>query len=252
MSTGVRRMSTKGGSKVSIIVPAYNEGDHISDNIKEFIETCENFDYDYELIIVDDGSTDNTYEEASKFNSGHVKVITYPKNQGKGYALRQGVQHVTGDMVTFIDADLDLHPRQIATFIEYMNNGHDIVVGSKRHPLSKVDYPLKRRFLSACYQLLVRALFGMNIKDTQAGLKLFRRGILAKVLPKALVKRYAFDLEILAIANHMGYKVTEAPIVLNYSFNGSGVGWRSIWKIFVDTCAIFYSLKILKYYDKVR
>lgn len=245
-------MSTKGGHKVSIIVPAYNEGEHISNNIKEFIEACENFDYDYELIIVDDGSTDNTYEEASKFNSGKVNVITYTKNQGKGHALQQGVKQVTGDMVTFIDADLELPPKQIAKFLEYMGNGRDIVIGSKRHPDSKVDYPLKRRFLSACYQLFVRVLFGMNIKDSQAGLKLFRRGILAEVLPKVLVKQYAFDLEVLAIANKMGYKITEAPIILNYSFNGSGVGWRSIWKIFLDTCAIFYRLKILKYYDKVK
>ncbi len=246
-------MSKKGGHKVSIIVPAYNEGEHISDNIKEFIEACENFDYDYELIIVDDGSTDNTYAEASKFNSGRVKVITYPKNQGKGHALRQGVQHVTGDLVTFIDADLDLHPRQIKTFIEYMNdNGYGIVVGSKRHPMSKVDYPVKRRFLSTCYQLFVRALFGMDIKDTQTGLKLFKRDILKRVLPKATVKRYAFDLELLAIANHMGYEITEAPIVLDYQFNGSEMGWRSIWKIFVDTCAIFYRLRILKYHDKIH
>lgn len=245
-------MVTKDRYKVSIIIPAHNEGANIRNNIKEFIKTCDNFGHEYELIIVDDGSTDNTYEEASKFNSGFVKVITYPKNQGKGYALQQGVKNVTGDMVTFIDADLELHPKQIHTFLEYMKNGHDIVIGSKRHPESKVDYPFKRRFLSACYQLLVRVLFGMNIKDTQAGLKLFRRGILAKVLPKVIVKRYAFDLEVLAISNHLGYEITEAPLELNYSFNGSGVSWSEILKIFIDTCAIFYRLKILKYYDKVE
>lgn len=246
-------MNKKGGHKVSIIVPAYNEGEHISDNIKEFIEACENFDYSYELIIVDDGSTDNTYAEASKFNSERVKVITYPKNQGKGHALRQGVQHITGDLVTFIDADLDLHPRQIKTFIDYMNdNGYGIVVGSKRHPMSKVNYPLNRRFLSVCYQFFNRILFGIHVKDTQAGLKLFKKDVLENVLPKAIVKRYAFDLELLAIANHMGYEITEAPIELDYQFNGSGVGLRSILEIFVDTCAIFYRLRILKYYDKSR
>jgi glycosyltransferase involved in cell wall biosynthesis len=248
----VMKMSTEGGHKVSIIVPAYNEGEHIANNIREFIEAGENLDYDYELIIVDDGSTDHTYEEASKFNSGKVKVVTYPENQGKGYALQQGVKQVTGDMVTFIDADLELPPKQISTFLEHMKNGHDIVIGSKRHPRSKVDYPFKRRFLSTVYHMFVSVLFWMKVKDTQAGLKLFRRGILAEVLPRALVKRYAFDLEILAIAKHRGYEITEAPIVLNYGFNGSGVGWRSIWRIFIDTCAIFYRLRILKYYDKVK
>jgi glycosyltransferase involved in cell wall biosynthesis len=159
--------------KLSIIVPVYNGGDYIYDNIKEFTKTFSDMGLDYEPIVVDDGSTDNTYEEACKVNSKNVRVLGYPKNQGKGHALQYGVKYASGDLVTFIDADLDLHPEQISTFIEYMNdNGSDIVIGSKRHPLSRVDYPLKRRILSNCYHLFIAMLFRINITDTQAGLKL--------------------------------------------------------------------------------
>ncbi len=244
---------SKAREKISIIIPAYNEGAHIHDNLREFESTLSKLGCDYELIVVDDGSTDNTYEAASKLANGHVKVLTYPENQGKGYALKYGMTHVTGDRVTFIDSDLDLHPDQIAVFNDYMSeNGTDIVIGSKRHPRSKVDYPLERRFLSLCYQIFVRFLFGLNLTDTQAGLKLFKRDALQKVLPRVLVKRYAFDLELLVVADSLGYKIVEAPIVLNYKFNGSGVGWKAIRNIFIDTCAVFYRSRILKYYDKIK
>ncbi len=236
--------------KLSVVVPAYNEGDKIRENLEEFTSALSGLNYDYELIVVDDGSTDNTYEEALKHESDRVRVLTYPKNHGKGHALQHGVSHATGDLVTFIDADLDLHPSQTKVLLDYMSmNGAAIVVGSKWHPLSRVSYPLKRRFLSTCYRLLTRSLFGLNT-DTQTGLKLFKRDALLAILPRALVKRYAFDLELVVIARHLGYEVVEAPVVLNYQFNGSGVDWRAIWRIFVDTCAIFYRLNILRYYDR--
>ncbi len=237
--------------KISIVVPAYNEGEHIYKNIREFEDAFSRLNFDYELIIVNDGSTDNTYEEANRARSEHVKVLTYSPNQGKGYALSYGVKHASGELVTFIDADLDLHPKQTSVFLDYMNqNGTDIVIGSKRHPESKVVYPLKRRFLSACYHAFVRFLFGLKVTDTQTGMKLFKREVLLDVLPRILVKRYAFDLELLAVAHRLGYEITEAPIVLNYQMNGSHVNWKAIRDIFVDTCAVFYRMYVLKYYDK--
>jgi glycosyltransferase involved in cell wall biosynthesis len=237
--------------KISVIVTVHNEGAHIHNNLREFVKTLSGLNFDYEVILVDDGSTDNTYEEICRSSFDCIRVFRYSGNHGKGHALRYGAKHAAGELVAFIDGDLDLHPRQISTLIEYMDkDGSDAVIGSKRHPLSKVDYPLKRRILSRCYQIFVRFLFGLNLTDTQTGLKLFRREVLEKALPLVLVKEYAFDLELLVVADHLGYRITEAPVEINYHFN-SNLNWRSVWRIFVDTCAIFYRLKILRYYDMV-
>jgi len=240
--------------KLSIIVPAYNEGKNIHYNLGNIIYHAQKLkNLDYEVILVSDGSIDNTYEEALKHKSKKVKIYHYPRNQGKGYALKYGFQKSSGDLITFIDADGDLPPHQIETFLEYMKaNKADVVIGSKRHPLSKVDYPLKRRFYSRIYQALIRVLFGLSVRDTQVGLKLFKREVLEKIMPKLLVKRYAFGLECIVVAHHYGYKITEAPIELKYNFSGTGIDWRQILKIIQDTLAIFYRLKILYYYDEKR
>ncbi|MEK6976921.1 MAG: glycosyltransferase [Candidatus Hydrothermarchaeota archaeon] len=233
--------------KVSVVVPAYNEGKNIYRNILEFMETFARLQLDYELIIVDDGSGDDTYQQASKALSERVKVFTYPENRGKGYALKYGVAHATGELVTFLDADMDIHPEQTSVLLEYIE-GNDIVIGCKRHPLSRVKYPLTRRFLSACYHLMVRLLFRLRLNDTQTGIKLFRREALAAALPKVTVNGYAFDLDLLVNANNMGFRIAEAPIVLDYQFNGSGINLMTIWQIFKDTMTIFYREKITRYY----
>lgn len=232
--------------KVSVVVPAYNEGRNIYRNIVEFTETFARLQLDYELIIVDDGSGDDTYQEASKAASERVKVLHYPENRGKGYALKYGVAHATGELVTFLDADMDIHPAQTSVLLEYIE-GNDIVIGCKRHPLSRVKYPLTRRFLSACYHLMVRLLFRLRLSDTQTGIKLFRREALAAALPKVTVNGYAFDLDLLVNANNMGFRIAEAPIVLDYQFNGSGINLTTIWQIFKDTMTIFYREKIMRY-----
>lgn len=236
---------------ISIIVPAYNEGKFIFKTIKEIEKTMENLGLDYEVIVVDDGSKDNTYEEArkaAKLNS-RVKVVR-KENGGKGSALKYGFNFCSGKLVTFIDADLDLHPRQIPLFIEYMKKyDADVVVGSKRHPLSKIKYPSFRKFLSRVYQIIISFFFRLNVRDTQAGLKLFKYEVLKEVFPRVLCKKYAFDLELLVNANHRGYKIVEAPVELNWQRIASRIKFKDILRIALDTAAIFYRFRILKWYD---
>jgi hypothetical protein len=129
-------------------------------------------------------------------------------------------------------------------------HGSDVVVGSKRHRLSIVHYPVYRRALSWVNQMLIRLLFNLNIRDTQTGVKLFRRQVLISALPRLAVKRFAFDLELLVVARHLGYRnIIEGPIRLDYRFE-STVGASSIWYTLWDTAAIFYRLHILRYYDR--
>jgi hypothetical protein len=132
----------------------------------------------------------------------------------------------------------------------------DIIVGSKRHSASKVDYPFIRKVYSFVYQILVRILFGLRIKDTQVGLKIFRKAVLQKVLPRLVVKRYAFDIEILAVSNYLGFKkIFDAPVEINFNFENTNfnpaklIFNANIWKMIVDTLSVFYRMRILKYYD---
>ncbi len=237
---------------LSVIVPAYNEAGSISDTVRNIEAVLSKCRPDHELIIVDDGSTDQTLQRASAAASSRegVTVLSYHDNHGKGHALKHGFQAAKGDLVLFLDADSDLPPSQIPLFLERMNAGDvDVVIGSKRHPQSKVNYPPARRLFSRAYSLLVMVLFQLDISDTQTGIKLFRRKVLDDVFPKVLVKQYAYDLELLVNAKRLGHRVGEMPIVLNYRFQ-SRIKTRAVWNILLDTLAIFYRMKILHYYDR--
>lgn len=235
-------------------MPCHNEGREIYRNLHETIKTMnelKKFNLDYEIILVDDGSTDNTLNEVKLVKSNKIKIVSYKPNKGKGYALKYGFQFAKGDLITFVDSDLEIHPRQLLRFVSYMYEYNaDIVIGSKRHPDSKVNYPLKRKLLSYLYHLFVNLLFGLNVHDTQSGMKLIRYECAKEILPKVVVKRYAFDLELLVVAKKFGFKIKEAPIEVRFNFNKKGIGFKSVWPIFQDTLGIAYRRYILRYYDR--
>lgn len=242
--------------KISIIMPAYNESARIVSSIDETAKTFQGYGCKWELIVLDDGSTDDTYAKASAAATKypqHVIVKRTSANIGKGGAIKEGFRYVTGQYVVFLDADLDLHPVQIENLFNIMElDDADVVIGSKLHPNSKVAYPMFRRIVSFFYYLLVRVLFDLPCHDTQTGLKLFKGQVLRDVLPRILIKRFAVDLEILVNASHLGYKITEAPIVLVSQRRYGRIGIRAIFKTLLDTLAVFYRLRILKYYDRIN
>ncbi len=235
--------------ELSVIVPVFNRERTIAKNLKIIEGAIAEFEKNFEIITVNDGSTDNTLRELKKVQSTKIRVCGYSRNKGKGFALSYGFSKARGKLIAFLDCDLDLHPRQLKEFYNHIAT-HHIVIGSKRHPRSVVSYPLKRRILSALYQTLISLVFGLNVRDTQVGIKLAKRTLLEDVLSRLVVKRYAFDLELLVVAHKLGYKIKEAPIVLNYQFDGTGINIKAIWHILVDTLAIAYRLYWLRYYDK--
>lgn len=240
--------------KLSLITPAFKQEKTIENDLRNIEAVLKEIGCSYEVIVVVDGMVDKTFESASKAKSSLIKVTGYEKNHGKGYAIRFGMARSTGEIVGFIDAGMDLNPRGLSMLLEHFRwYDADIIVGSKRHPVSKINYPWQRKILSFGYQQLTRVLFGLNIRDTQVGMKFFRRKVLEDVLPRLLVKRYAFDIEMLAVAYRLGYRrIFEAPIELNWTM-GSGLTSKSIWREIMhmlwDTLAVFYRLKILRYYD---
>ncbi len=239
---------------LSVVAPAFNQARTIRETLIGIMERLDEQGLDYELIVVSDGSADDTYDRAREVESDRLRVLDYDRNLGKGYALRTGSAGARGDYVAWLDSDLDLDPATLSGFLDAARDADlDIVVGSKRHPESEVDYPLRRRLYSWLYQQLVRVLFNLSVRDTQVGMKLFRRSVLREVLPVVVVKRFAFDLEMLAVARRFGFaRIREHPVRLQYQFRGSGVNWRAIARALWDTAAVFYRLRILRYYDRRR
>jgi len=239
---------------LSVIVPIYKQQKTIKADLLSIYKTLSQLRYNFELIAVVDGtSIDSSYSKAKTLKLPHLKVVGYPTNYGKGYAVRYGMARSRGDYVAFIDAGMEIDPNGISMLIEHLEwYKADIVVSSKRHPASNVVYPLDRRILSLLAQIFARVLLNLPVSDTQAGLKLFRRPVLEKTLPRLLVKHYAFDLEMLSVAYRLGFRrIYEAPIRLNYALFSltHAAGFAVIKKSLVDALAVFYRLRILKYYD---
>lgn len=239
---------------LSVIVPIYKQEKTIADDLSTIIYSLDRIRYNYEVIAVVDGITvDNSYKIARTIKSPKLKVIGYQHNHGKGYAVRYGMAHTNGDYVAFIDAGMEIDPNGISLILEHMEwYNADIIVGSKRHPASVVKYPLDRKIISFGAQVFSRLFLGIKIRDTQAGLKIFKRKVLVKVLPRLLVKSYAFDLEILSVANYLGFtRIYEAPVKLKYVFTSltHATGVKTIYRSLIDALAVFYRLKIIHYYD---
>lgn len=241
---------------LSIIVPAYKEEKTISSTLLKLDRVLKSMRFPYEIICVVDGIVDKTYERAKKVSAPNIRVLSYQVNRGKGHSVRYGLARAKGLVTGFMDAN-GINPQSVQmVYQHHLWYNSDIIVGSKRHPVSKVKYTFQRRVISWIYQKLVKLLFGLDIKDTQVGLKLFKREVLVKVLPRLLVKEFAFDIEILAVANYLGFKkIYEAPVELELSAQKeissiySQGFWRTVLMMLKDSLAVFYRMKVMRYYD---
>ena len=239
-------------------MPAYKAEKIVVKSLLNTKKVLDESGYKYEVICVVDGKLDKTWQEANKVAKKFprlVKVVGYKNNLGKGHAVRYGMARSNGEIVGFLDVGFDLKTEGLNMLLSHFEwYNADIIVGSKRHPVSKVTYPWQRRILSYGYQYLVRIMFGLKVKDTQVGMKFFRREVLEKTLPRLLVKAFAFDIEMLAVANYLGYKrIYEAPVELSTDFETSSIAskgfLRTIFYMLWDTVAVFYRLRILDYYN---
>lgn len=239
---------------LSVIVPAYKEERVIVPRIKGLRRVLETLRCEYEILVIIDGQLDTSFEKLKKAHIQNVRVFTYPENQGKWFAIRLGMKYAKGDYVMFIDGGNEIDPSGMAMLLEHMKwYDADIVVGSKRHSASIVNYTGPRAFFSYGYYYLVKILLGIRVRDTQAGIKLMRRTVMERVLPRLMEKRFSGDLELLVVAQLLGFnRIYEAPIKLNFDLAGisSAASIRSIWNMFIETLAIFYRARIVHFYDK--
>jgi len=235
---------------VSVVTPVLNGELFIADSVRRIIAALEELGREFEVIVVCDGCTDGTAEAARSVNDPRVHVLEYYENHGKGHAITCGLAAARGRLVGWFDSDLDIDPEFIARAATcFSHSTIDAVIGSKRHPESEVFYPPIRRLYSWGYQLLVRLLFRFTARDTQVGAKLFRREMIDVVRPLLLVKRYAFDLEFLAVGAQFGFdRIEELPVKLEYRFSGTKISWRAVYNMLIDTLAVAYRIHIKHYY----
>lgn len=238
---------------VSVVIPTFNEAERVERCLRETVVALDRLGCTWEVVLVDDGSHDDTLRRASRLTPElpRVRVIGSEVNLGKGSALIRGAHAALGDLVVFVDADLEVHPRQLDLLYEVlMRENADVVIGSKLHPASSIEYPRSRRILSRGYYLLVRLLFGLPVHDTQTGLKLYRREVLQRVAPRLVVKRFAHDLEALVNVHRLGYRIAEAPVRVTRERAFSRIGPLDVFHVARDTAAIWYRTYVLRYYDR--
>ena len=239
--------------QLSVILPLYKGESYVQNTIRTVFAELSDFIEDLEVIVVLDGYVDRAFERAKAFEKKYpqLKVVGYEKNRGKGGAIKYAVDFVTKEYAAFVDADLDINPRSLKRFMLLMQESDaDIVIGSKLHEDSRVYYKKRRWIASIGYRALVKLLFPfINVRDFQTGMKLFRSDVLKFLFKKALVKKFAFDLELMVIAHKHDYSVVEAPVNIEYKDEISNVTSGQIRVILRDTLAVAYRYYLLRWYD---
>ena len=236
---------------LSVVLPFHNLADHAEANLARLDALLRPHGFPYRIIAVDDGSADGTAEALRRAAETFPAVlpVCLPANAGKGAALLAGLERVTHPWVLLLDGDLDLDPVALPAFADVARaTGAELVLGDKRHPQSQVHYPLRRRVASALYAGLVHALLRLPVSDTQCGMKLVRAEVLRYAAPRLLVKRFAFDLEFLAVAHDGGFRHANAPVRLDFRHRWGCLTPSTVWRTLVDTLAIAYRARFLHYY----
>lgn len=236
--------------KISVIIPVYNEGDKIIGNM---IALKEKFKYiglnrEFEYILVDDGSTDDTFDRINEIGVCDL-AITMIINQGKGAAFKRGLKYAWGDYIVLMDSDAQIDAEDLYTFFNIMMIYRaDAVIGNKRHAYSQVQYTPTRWIVSNVYNIICRILFGFKLRDTQCGFKLFKKEAIHKVMKKLLIKRFAFDLELIVAMREQHLRIADAPVRVREQQSGGSITRENIYMTAKDTLAVWYRKNIKGWY----
>jgi len=201
---------------ISIVIPVYNEENRIAKTLHRVEEYLNSRNYEYELLLVDDGSTDHTPQVLTTFAqaSERVRLLQNSRNEGKGYSVRRGVLAARGKYILYSDADLSTPIEEVESLLSWLNQGYHIAIGSRGLPQSdiRVSQPWYRKTMGKIFNLFVRTITLPEFKDTQCGFKCFERSIAQEVFKRQKVNRFGFDVEVLYIAKKMGERIKEVPI----------------------------------------
>lgn len=226
----------------SLIIPAYNESDRIRPTLDSILRHIEQQKWDAEILVVDDGSRDDTPDIIRDYARRYheVRLVQNPGNHGKGFSVRNGMLHANGDICLFTDADLSSPITEAHKLFEAIRAGADIAIGSRwlDPALQTERQPLYRQAFGRIFNLLLRLFLGVHFKDTQCGFKAFRREAVGKIFPLQRIERWGFDPEILFLARRMGLRTVEVPVVWAHSEGTRLHPFRDGFRMFGDILQI--------------
>ncbi|MGD0568178.1 MAG: dolichyl-phosphate beta-glucosyltransferase [Candidatus Sulfotelmatobacter sp.] len=230
----------------SIVIPAYNEGSRLEATLAKVLAYVREQGWDAEVIVVNDGSRDNTAELVRTFaaKDSRLRLVENPGNRGKGYSVRHGMLEALGDVVVFSDADLSSPIEEMPKLLEALAAGADIAIGSRwlRAELQTQRQSLLRQAFGRVFNLLLRIILGLKFKDTQCGFKAFTRRAAQTILPLQRIERWGFDPEILFLARKFGFRVEEVPVLWGHS------GDTRIHPL-LDGARMFQEMLRIRWYD---
>ncbi len=211
--------------RYSIVIPAYNEGRRIGRTLEKLLAYVADHAWDAEIIIVNDGSRDNTVDIIRRYaeKSPALKLVENPGNRGKGYSVRNGMSHAQGDVMLFSDADLSAPIEESGKLFEQIHSGADVAIGSRwlRPELQTQKQSLHRQIFGRVFNLALRVVLGLRFKDTQCGFKAFSRRAVDSIFPLQRIERWGFDPEVIFLAERNGLKVVEVPVQWAHERGGS-------------------------------
>jgi len=230
----------------SIVIPAYNESARIGATLERVLSYVHEKGWDAEVIVVNDGSRDNTAEIARSFAAKDpiLRLLENPGNHGKGYSVRNGMLNARGRIVLFSDADLSSPIEESVKLFQALEAGADIAIGSRwlRAELQTQRQPLHRQLFGRIFNLLLRLTLGLQYADTQCGFKAFKRAASQAIFPWQKIERWGFDPEILFLARKFGFKVAEVPVAWGHS------GGARINPL-IDGARMFQEMLRIRWYD---
>jgi glycosyltransferase involved in cell wall biosynthesis len=201
----------------SLVIPAYNESSRIRPTLDEILRYAAQQKWDAEILVVDDGSGDDTAALVREYARAHpqIQLVQNPGNRGKGYSVRNGMLHARGDICLFTDADLSSPIAEAEKLFDAIRQGADVAIGSRwlRAELQTERQPLYRQAFGRIFNMLLRLVLGLHFRDTQCGFKAFRREAAQRIFPLQRIERWGFDPEILFLARRMDLKTIEVPVI---------------------------------------
>jgi dolichyl-phosphate beta-glucosyltransferase len=226
----------------SFVIPAYNESVRIRPTLDELLRYTQEQNWTVEILVVNDGSTDDTAQIIREYGKLHPQVLLVenPGNRGKGFSVRNGMLHARGDICLFTDADLSSPITEAHRLFDAIDQGADIAIGSRwlRSELQSERQPLYRQAFGRIFNLVLRVILGLRFADTQCGFKAFRRDAAQRIFPLQKIERWGFDPEILFLARRAGLQVDEVPVLWAHSEGTRLNPFRDGFRMFVEVLRI--------------
>jgi dolichyl-phosphate beta-glucosyltransferase len=240
--------------RYSIVIPAYNERSRIGGTLEQVLDHLREQKWDAEIVVVNDGSRDETAKLVSEFAQEHpqVRLIENPGNQGKGYAVRNGMLNARGQVLLFTDADLSSPISEATKLFAALEKGADVAIGSRwmDPSLQFQRQSIKRQIMSRAFNIFTRTLLTFPYHDTQCGFKAFTRGAAEKIFPLQRVYRWGFDAEVIYLAHHLKFKVAEVPVAWGHDERSKIHPWRDGFYMGIDTLKVRWNSLSGKYHQK--